>query len=783
MKLRSFLTGILFALLCTSIHAQTTPLVSHGDIWLCHKGTNAPQVDWKTAPDGGLGDSWFQGAGGFGFADNTGETVDCQTLLTDMLNRYTTFYIRRQFTITNDLSTNQYLKLRMDWDDGCLVWLDGIFITNANYTAAPAEPPNTGTATSNHESSHGNSSPQPAVTHDLGPAHLRLATGTHTLAILGLNGSSSSTDFILVPDLYLETFTPPPPPTNTVGGIIASDTTWFSTNGTYNVTSSVTVASGATLTVEPGLRIQFSQATSLTVQGRLLADGTEAQPVRFTRAPGATRWERIKFIEATDSRLQHCVIEYANCVGDHKDYYPTNCSPLIFAPRNYHEAVVVLACHVDFDGCSFTNLPDASATAEGDAMAIISDDKDHPGPASANVRNSHFIHIGQGVHTRYAYVLVENCVFQDKHGDNDDVDLYGESVPSSIVRNNWFLYPSYDDRIHPTKCSALIIGNTIYGSTDHGIVLRDVCNPVVMNNVLYSCSAGGISVQNGCDALLINNTLVNCNRAIKLFDHLNRINDNQYCLTAASGKATLINNIIWNSTPAFDLSGSAVGTLSVNVAYSDIQGGTNNATLGTSGKLVGGPGNIDVDPLFLNRTATNFHLTAASPCLDVGTNLSAILTSDFDGTPRPLDGNGDSLASFDMGAYEFLLPTADSNGDGIPDGWCRDHGFNPIDPNVAAGNPDNDPFTTGEEWTADTDPTNSSSFFRIIAISNQPPVTVHFQSSSNRVYTLLGTSNLTQAAWSRLPGQTDVPGAGGPDALIDTNDAPRQFYRIEVKTP
>ena len=81
--------------------------------------------------------------------------------------------------------------------------------------------------------------------------------------------------------------------------------------------------------------------------------------------------------------------------------------------------------------CSFTNLPDASASAEGDAMAIISDDADHPGPASANVRNCHFIHIGQGVHTRYAYVLVEGCDFKDKHGDNDDVDLYGESTPPS----------------------------------------------------------------------------------------------------------------------------------------------------------------------------------------------------------------------------------------------------------------------------------------------------------------------------------------------------------------
>ena len=81
--------------------------------------------------------------------------------------------------------------------------------------------------------------------------------------------------------------------------------------------------------------------------------------------------------------------------------------------------------------------------------------------------------------------------------------------------------------------------------------------PVVFNNVLYGCSAGGISVQNGCEALIFNNTLVNCPNAIKMFDHLDRIAP-PYCLTAASGKATLANNIIWNSTPAFNLAGNAL---------------------------------------------------------------------------------------------------------------------------------------------------------------------------------------------------------------------------------
>jgi parallel beta-helix repeat protein len=529
--------------------------------------------------------------------------------------------------------------------------------------------------------------------------------------------------------------------------------------------------------------VRFRQGCGLTINGRLLADGAQDSPITFTRYPGDTTWERLKFIDAGDSRLTHCIIEYCNSVGDHKDYYPVSCGPPpVFAARNYHEAVVVLASHVEFDGCSFTNLPDASAAAEGDALAIISDDADHPGTASATVRNSHFIHIGQGVHTRYAYVLVEGCDFRDKHGDNDDVDLYGESTPVSIIRSNRFLYPSYDDRINPTRSSALIYGNTIYGSTDHGIVLRDVGNPVVFNNVLYACSAGGICVQNGCEALILNNTLVNCPSAIKMFDHLDRIAP-PYCLTPASGKATLANNIIWNSTPAFNLAGNAFGTLYTHVSYSDIQGGTSNASLGTKGVLMGGPGNFNLDPRFANSASTNFHLTAGSPCIDAGTNLAGFMASDFESTPRPLDGNGVDGPAFDVGAYEFLLAAADSNNDGIPDGWCQRFGFSPLAGEVANGDTDLDGVVNSGEYVADTNPTNALSYFHIQSIADAPLATVFFASSTNRQYTLYYSTNLATGIWASVPGQQNVRAVSETMALTDTNSLPENYYRVRVSVP
>jgi len=52
-------------------------------------------------------------------------------------------------------------------------------------------------------------------------------------------------------------------------------------------------------------------------------------------------------------------------------------------------------------------------------------------------------------------------------------------------------------------------------------------------------------------------------------------------------------------------------------------------------------------------SALDFHLRAGSPCIDTGTNLLALINSDYDGRLRPQDGHGDGIGTFDMGAYEF----------------------------------------------------------------------------------------------------------------------------------
>jgi hypothetical protein len=418
-------------------------------------------------------------------------------------------------------------------------------------------------------------------------------------------------------------------------GTLAADTTM---SGACTIEANLTVPAGITLTISPGATVKLRAGVSILVSGRLLADGTEAQPILLTSygSTSSVLWKQIKFTQAADSRFSWCTLEYANCGGDHKASYYNN-----RGPRNYYECVVVVASHVDFDHCTFQKLHEGSAHS-GDAVSVFSDDDTIPGIGSATVSSCKFLSVGQGIYTMYSYVLVEDCYFQGKTGDNDDVDLYGESTPACLIRRNLFDLPCDDDRIHPTKCSAIIMNNVIKGSTDSAIVLRDRCDPIVMNNIMSNCPTSGIAIQNTCNALIVNNTIVNCSPAIKCLDFSDRWGA-PYYLTPGSGSATVINCIFWHSSTmqSFNLADSPSNSPNpdkgahVKVSYCDIKGGKTNFSKGTNSTLDWGDGIINTDPLFADMTNKDFHLKSqagrwnpttlswvkdavTSPCIDAG---------------------------------------------------------------------------------------------------------------------------------------------------------------------
>ncbi len=229
--------------------------------------------------------------------------------------------------------------------------------------------------------------------------------------------------------------------------------------------------------------------------------------------------------------------------------------------------------------------------------------------------------------------------------------------------------------------------------------------------------------------------------------------------------------------------GSAGSTLRNCIAYFNTAGRSGDNWTGLipdiscscTTPLPDGTGNITNDPQFV--AAGDYHLRATSPCIDKGNNADMPVGPDLDGVPRPLDSDANGTAIVDMGCYEYLNAAADSDGDGLADGdEVSTHGTDPTDENT-----DDDLHTDGEESIADTDPTDPASYFCITAVSNSSPVIVFFESSSNRWYTMKGSSNLVEGMWANVPGAGSRKGVGGADWMWDTNQPPRgPFYRVGV---
>lgn len=103
----------------------------------------------------------------------------------------------------------------------------------------------------------------------------------------------------------------------TVGGPITESTTWGVGSSPYLVTGDVTVQTGVTLTVEPGVLVKFNTGTGLYVDGALRAVGTPAHPITFTTSaatPAAGKWEGLFFNPGSDdahNRLEYITVAYA----------------------------------------------------------------------------------------------------------------------------------------------------------------------------------------------------------------------------------------------------------------------------------------------------------------------------------------------------------------------------------------------------------------------------------------------------------------------------------------
>lgn len=101
-----------------------------------------------------------------------------------------------------------------------------------------------------------------------------------------------------------------------VSGSISVDTTWTCAESPYIVVGDVFVENGVTLTIEPGVTVEFKNDTTLTINGTIMAQGDETDMITFTSNnsnPQSGDWEGIEFNYAgSGSIISYSRIEYSD---------------------------------------------------------------------------------------------------------------------------------------------------------------------------------------------------------------------------------------------------------------------------------------------------------------------------------------------------------------------------------------------------------------------------------------------------------------------------------------
>jgi uncharacterized repeat protein (TIGR03803 family) len=203
-------------------------------------------------------------------------------------------------------------------------------------------------------------------------------------------------------------------------------------------------------------------------------------------------------------------------------------------------------------------------------------------------------------------------------------------------------------------------GGVYQGILDHCWLIGNVCHGEgggAASSTLFNCVVTGNASEDGgggVSASTLYNSLVTGNRSPSLGGgafHCTLIN------------CTVVANLAGGDGLFASAGGVYFGTLSNCIVYSNTAAmGANYISEEPFGSInftctfplpTNGVGNITNEPAFVNAATGNYRLRTGSPCIDAGTNLSAMIQIDLAGRRRPMDGNRDGFAVFDMGAYEF----------------------------------------------------------------------------------------------------------------------------------
>jgi hypothetical protein len=370
-------------------------------------------------------------------------------------------------------------------------------------------------------------------------------------------------------------------------GSLTENTIWKAEEGPYRITGELTVPATVTLTIMPGTSVFFEPGAKMTILGRLIAEGTQYELIRFTRTPGASdTWDGLQFVNTmSDNRIVYAVVEYGR----------TDDGMIGLENSN------LLLDHVTLDHTTLRRIRTVDSSLI--VRHSVFTDTCAPGEVPTDNRTEH---IWGGDIPAGGQLIIEGNVFGATPGHNDAIDFDGASRPNPIpqILDNVFLGGG-DDALD-METDAHIEGNVFMNyvkdqynkasGESNGISAGGGREYTMVRNVFYSVQHVA-QVKDDAFLTFVNNTVVGVSGAAIYFD---------LRLPGRSpGRGAYVDGSIFSGAP------------SVFEGVTDLVDLTVNRSLIPSLWHSFGQGNIDADPLFVDEQG-DWHLKPDSPAIGAG---------------------------------------------------------------------------------------------------------------------------------------------------------------------
>ena len=247
----------------------------------------------------------------------------------------------------------------------------------------------------------------------------------------------------------------------TVSDTLTTDQTWTVANSPYQVTDTLVVAQGVTLTINPGVTVQFNEKQTLIVEGAIIADGDVGSEITFTSSantPAKGDWGTIRFSNTSGvgSVFDYVILEYGG------------------ASRSSGGTGAMISYRTGAYAFNLTNL---------------------------TVRNSG----GHGIDLRASSPLIEDSEFSNNNG----YGVFSDLGLSYEIENSVFTGNTIGGIRVPINSTPSIQNSTI-STNGVGIYIDNGAIPTIKNNTLDGNTVGIVVIEAaGQSPVITDNTIQN----------------------------------------------------------------------------------------------------------------------------------------------------------------------------------------------------------------------------------------------------------------------------------